>query len=1290
MDDKQWTLWVFAGPGALSGLISVDKGLGLVTAKAGQPSPLAAALARAVGNAAVLPKVTIVAETVDEPTLLEQLTGNWSSSRFLVEPASEPANLQPDKEPGQRDLQAFVTWASEQTSKLHPEGSRRALIVLGDLLWAIGDELASPFGPTAGYRPTYPSKVVIKKGSTSSTYDRDAAGLTYSGISTEELLRRASQTDVTSVEGSLPQPMADDLNLTALVALKKYTGDGDTNSDRSLGAAAEGSTHEQTTRRVDALVAALHDSSGAVIEVDLLATDARDLGQLTALRRLAPHATFFVAGSASELADSPLVDLIEALADKPTCSPEALAEAAVERGHARAKLIGRRSQKLIDRDGGNATLRARARLLLDDGWDALALRSSGVPAILACLDALAVAALAKLDPREITMLVAELQHGLASPRRELGPLLARLNALDDEPGLRAAIDRLTDAIKDARVERRELGDQPPTLGLGHDGSDAASPWTALLTVLGQGPRLVSKLEQRTLADIQTFTSRSTALPRAQRPKSEPFAWLVYAPTIAAHDDFDPRTNFAAFLAEKLEEHVGVRHFGLIVRGATTLARPASLLLAGSTGEFLSISTLAGCLRAALAKHGRDPLALLVLDDPALLSLEVAYELREVTHVLVTTADQDPISVEIKLDALACERAAVDDLADGSAVLEPSVSVWRRSVARNLATALVEHGNLQAINLQYVETLCRRVDRVCQLMLDHLDNPGVLAGLAVGFVRGNLIDVLNFAQMGQKGDGQEPMKGLRDHWYPARAWYSDAARTIDFAMGDVYNWIREPGYDRDSGGAPLWIKDPIVKREDDERIYARRLLIDVESKRPRDYRELAFHQDVRLHPLLAAWRLLCPPGGCAVPQLWPLIALGLTHAPSEASRAELSRLTGDDQAADFFTAFGPPPLISLDIENAASEAGGYALSLSSSESAAVLVRQHTNVDLAANGGGFDGLGFLVARGRVSNQAWHLLQSLGSSLAEDLGWELLKALERERLAVLETGRSSDVHLALALPRALLRLPWELMSLPALASGRPRELVAERYAVGRQMWSDCERRRIRRDDPIRMLIVGAPQTAGPALPGARLEAEQLAKLCEEIAVDLASEFDFRRERDVFIGTDLSREALRALLREGLYDIVHFAGHGTFDSRAPERSGWLVSDGLLTAIELHNTLAASETPPWLIFANACNTGMTAGGPEARHGEVYGIAETCIRDGVNAFIAPLWPIHDESARVLATEFYRRLLLQRATVGVALQRARVATRKVWETTREGTSDISWAGMVLFGNPTERLNETASS
>ena len=226
----------------------------------------------------------------------------------------------------------------------------------------------------------------------------------------------------------------------------------------------------------------------------------------------------------------------------------------------------------------------------------------------------------------------------------------------------------------------------------------------------------------------------------------------------------------------------------------------------------------------------------------------------------------------------------------------------------------------------------------------------------------------------------------------------------------------------------------------------------------------------------------------------------------------------------------------------------------------------------------------------------------------------------------------------------------------------------------------------------FVAQPVIADPAtsdavgLPGARAEAAAIETLYRTMTEEVHE--DLRFSCEVISGEIMTGEILRQMLRSGDYDVLHFAGHGLFDSARPEDSGWLLSDGILTVTELQNTLRWCKSPPWLIYANACSGGMVEARVPRYQGTVHGMADACIRAGVSAFIAPLWKIHDESAKLLATSFYRALLLDRTTIGVAMQQARLQVKKTWNMRRgdTGLGDISWAGVVLFGNPGVRIDD----
>lgn len=276
----------------------------------------------------------------------------------------------------------------------------------------------------------------------------------------------------------------------------------------------------------------------------------------------------------------------------------------------------------------------------------------------------------------------------------------------------------------------------------------------------------------------------------------------------------------------------------------------------------------------------------------------------------------------------------------------------------------------------------------------------------------------------------------------------------------------------------------------------RLLISTRHQATEDYTRLRFHDDVQLHLLLSAYRLLTQfdrdPHA-----LWGLISVGLGHAPAPVVRHALRKLIGSQKLTMpplRLASIGAAPLITMALEDDESHPDRYELRLTSSESAALLLRQQSSVNPGAIEHALDGLDFLLERRQVSQTAWHYLESLGASLGEDIINHLHDRLELERQQLLAVSSNDDVHLALAIPRELMRYPWELMFVPTDERMRSKQMLAERFAIGRQIWSDRGRRAELgdADGKIKILIIGDPRSElAPPLPGARAEALAIAEL-------------------------------------------------------------------------------------------------------------------------------------------------------------------------------------------------------
>lgn len=481
-----------------------------------------------------------------------------------------------------------------------------------------------------------------------------------------------------------------------------------------------------------------------------------------------------------------------------------------------------------------------------------------------------------------------------------------------------------------------------------------------------------------------------------------------------------------------------------------------------------------------------------------------------------------------------------------------------------------------------------------------------------------------------------------------------------------------------------------------------------------YQRFEFHRRVHWAALLGAANLIAEHPRA----MWRLISSLLATGSAATRRDVLRRLTGRDSVIwglrDQFRVMAPAPTLSLSLEkrngehSAKSHAAGngsnerYLLRLESATRGAVISEQDSRVQPAVFDRALNALNVLLQQDVMTRRSLEDLRAIGGLLGEDIFQTLGRTLDEERRLVLEDTPDATPHLQLQIPRELMGYPWELLH----HRGR---WLGEHFALGRQVFMETGlSRRVpaRRQGHVRALVIGDPvfdhRVPYRQLPGARDEAEHVAGWFERAQRDVGSVIDFDRRRDTRIHTRLTSAEMRALLRDGGYDIIHFAGHGVFRADDREASAWMLSDGELWALEIRNTLADHPAPPWLVFANACEAGMDGVPAERRYqGNVTGLATAFINQGVAAYIAPLWPINDLLAQFISLEFYRQLLAERTTLGEALRRAKEAARRATypqdpaagRANRVGGGNhqddtlwagLGWASLVLYGDPTEEL------
>lgn len=156
---------------------------------------------------------------------------------------------------------------------------------------------------------------------------------------------------------------------------------------------------------------------------------------------------------------------------------------------------------------------------------------------------------------------------------------------------------------------------------------------------------------------------------------------------------------------------------------------------------------------------------------------------------------------------------------------------------------------------------------------------------------------------------------------------------------------------------------------------------------------------------------------------------------------------------------------------------------------------------------------------------------------------------------------------------------------------------------------------------------------------------------------------------------DKFRAALRDGAYDIIHYAGHGWFDADAPEESTlsfWSKPGKKGDIVHLRATEfeRLSDSEVRLVYLSSCWGSATSEQRKLQESDFLGTADAIAQAGVPSVLGYRWPVSDEGAPKLAQSFYSTLLLD-GRPDVALWRAR---REVAFSDR---NDLTWLSPILI-------------
>ena len=152
------------------------------------------------------------------------------------------------------------------------------------------------------------------------------------------------------------------------------------------------------------------------------------------------------------------------------------------------------------------------------------------------------------------------------------------------------------------------------------------------------------------------------------------------------------------------------------------------------------------------------------------------------------------------------------------------------------------------------------------------------------------------------------------------------------------------------------------------------------------------------------------------------------------------------------------------------------------------------------------------------------------------------------------------------------------------------------------------------------------------------------------------------VMLDEAFTEERMKTLLRQK-YPVVHVASHFAFKPGNETDSFLLLGDGQrLSLAQIKTSMSFGGVE--LLTLSACDTAMGSAGADGK--EVEGFAVLAQRQGAKAVMASLWPVADQSTRLLMQRFYQIRDAQAGTLKAeALRQAQLSLLRGEEKTAAG-------------------------
>ncbi len=316
-------------------------------------------------------------------------------------------------------------------------------------------------------------------------------------------------------------------------------------------------------------------------------------------------------------------------------------------------------------------------------------------------------------------------------------------------------------------------------------------------------------------------------------------------------------------------------------------------------------------------------------------------------------------------------------------------------------------------------------------------------------------------------------------------------------------------------------------------------------------------------------------------------------------------------------------------------------------------------------------------KYSRRANSLLQNQTDwrALANDLGndlWNEIFVGCNEVMSTYSEARvkSQRFSMSFETSRDGLGIPLEFVRLR-----NPEEYLVLRHPIARLITGISPRREaispelLALTESLNILIIGSNTV--PSIPGVDEEVRSLYQYLNSREIR-----DFIPVHVDLIPTErASFENICEALSMSKYDIIHYAGHGTYDEQSPEDSCLFFwnenykkgSIRRMTTIDLTDLLRTSKTR--LLYLSCC-FGTTSALDANPNDDFLGLADSAIQAGVPSVVGFRAPVSDYGAIELAKSFYKHLF-ERGRLDISLWEARR------ELARINKDDPAWLSPILI-------------